>query len=779
MKNNENNNDTTESRINALDNSNILVISSNNDEDVHETLWKIQQQQQQQQQLIQVDGYISKRRAIGKSLCFLDLIPTTTISRQHQQEHDDNDYYGEQQFQPIQLMLRRDYYDADDFTTYLKIIQPGTFVRCIGSLQKGKGNNNDVLVVITTIKLKWMNGNPQHIRLILQNYIQKKYSNPQDIYEILPTELRRYLTTATAATDYQLEQVALKFIQQYNHPTYPPKEKMYPLLDPSKLMGSNSNQKVALLPPVPNKYLNPPPTSTTTVSTDPIMDDYHHYDSVSQLLHNTEEEEDLYQYINITGWIQTRRRFDKSITVLDIVDQIQPQPEPQGDGSSVVPPMMIWAVIHPQLFLAYNYNNSSSICQDYGFILCQDTHVTLNGKYHTSSQTLWIQKVHIQQCSWRPSVIEHLLYMKEQKSISEIEVNHALLLDGDYDSIIQNTTTPTTSSITERQWLSKQLSQRLQQKRVGNDKRQLLLSDDMTSINHKFETLRQDYPIEHVTAITTSLKNDHGSKKKKMPSDKNNSEAVDVHDGSRYQRSKEPQVAWMIHQIAQVIESHPSFHQRPLQILDIGGGKGHLSNALAQFFGPNTVQVRVIDISFGAIKNGQMRAKRQMLQNIQYRVQNATTLLSSPNDDGVDLVVGLHACGTLTDIALHYASHHRAAFVICSCCYLSNSHLPIISSGGKTIQTATDWLISANSSTTISTKEYQTLLKLAEIQGDYQMSHLATHSICSIRASAVNYYWYQAQQEKQKQYELSIAIKTMPIQYSTRNFCLVGLVQWK
>ena len=232
----------------------------------------------------------------------------------------------------------------------------------------------------------------------------------------------------------------------------------------------------------------------------------------------------------------------------------------------------------------------------------------------------------------------------------------------------------------------------------------------------------------------------------------------------------------MIHQIAQVIESHPYFHKRPLQILDIGGGKGHLSNALAQYFGPNTVEVRVIDISFGAIKNGQMRAKRQMLQNIQYRVQNATTLLTSPNnDERVDLVVGLHACGTLTDIALHYASHHRAAFVICSCCYMSNSHLPLISAGGKTIQTATDWLISANTTTTISTKDYQTLLKSAEIQGDYQTSHLATHSICSIRASAVNYYWYQTQ--KEQQHDLSIAIKTMPIQYSTRNFCLVGLVQ--
>ena len=41
----------------------------------------------------------------------------------------------------------------------------------------------------------------------------------------------------------------------------------------------------------------------------------------------------------------------------------------------------------------------------------------------------------------------------------------------------------------------------------------------------------------------------------------------------------------------------------------------------------------------------------------------------------VDIVVALHACGVLSDVALGHASCFLASFVICPCCFCSNPNL--------------------------------------------------------------------------------------------------------
>ena len=46
-----------------------------------------------------------------------------------------------------------------------------------------------------------------------------------------------------------------------------------------------------------------------------------------------------------------------------------------------------------------------------------------------------------------------------------------------------------------------------------------------------------------------------------------------------------------------------------MKIVDIGGGKGLLSNLLAETL--EDVEVQVVDISRGAIRNGMMRAVRE------------------------------------------------------------------------------------------------------------------------------------------------------------------------
>jgi hypothetical protein len=50
---------------------------------------------------------------------------------------------------------------------------------------------------------------------------------------------------------------------------------------------------------------------------------------------------------------------------------------------------------------------------------------------------------------------------------------------------------------------------------------------------------------------------------------------------------------------------------------------------------------------------------------------------SSTSSGGVDLVVALHACGALSDVAVAQAVRLQAAFLVCPCCFCSNKHLKL------------------------------------------------------------------------------------------------------
>ena len=53
---------------------------------------------------------------------------------------------------------------------------------------------------------------------------------------------------------------------------------------------------------------------------------------------------------------------------------------------------------------------------------------------------------------------------------------------------------------------------------------------------------------------------------------------------------KRPQLRFMTQEIGAVLHAHPAWGKRPLHIVDIGGGKGLLSEHLAREFG-DAVQV--------------------------------------------------------------------------------------------------------------------------------------------------------------------------------------------
>jgi len=219
--------------------------------------------------------------------------------------------------------------------------------------------------------------------------------------------------------------------------------------------------------------------------------------------------------------------------------------------------------------------------------------------------------------------------------------------------------------------------------------------------------------------------------------------------GTNWASKKRPQLEWMQNQIRCVLESHPDFGKRKLSILDIGGGKGFLANLLGGSI--EDVEINVVDISVGAIKNGEMKAKRLNVP-VNYQVADASSVGLDVN---ADVVVALHACGHLSDVALAHAVHRDAGFVICPCCYNSNPHLRVPSS----TQIVSEWL-------GLPDNDWMALKLLAEVQGNFPLASKAIGVICALRAQAV---------EEKSGVKRAVEIKSFPIQYSTRNTVLIGM----
>jgi hypothetical protein len=211
---------------------------------------------------------------------------------------------------------------------------------------------------------------------------------------------------------------------------------------------------------------------------------------------------------------------------------------------------------------------------------------------------------------------------------------------------------------------------------------------------------------------------------------------------------------WMAKQVQYVIESHPDYGQRPLKLLDVGGGRGLLANHLATHL--DGIEIEVIDIAQGAIQNGAMRSRRRQLA-VKYTAGDA----SQVNFRGtVDIVVALHACGVLSDVAMAQAVSNNAAFVICPCCFRSNRNLrvPVLSSIHNEPIPVEEWL-------GVEEEKFSALQMLAEVQGNIPLSSKAMHSICALRAAAF---------ERHTNAPVRVSIRTFPLAYSTRNYCLVG-----
>ena len=133
-------------------------------------------------------------------------------------------------------------------------------------------------------------------------------------------------------------------------------------------------------------------------------------------------------------------------------------------------------------------------------------------------------------------------------------------------------------------------------------------------------------------------------------------------DGSYWQRKKRPQLLIMAKIVADLLQCHPRWGdaQRPLHVLDIGGGKGLLAQHLAERFGPECVNVTVVDVNERAIAIGETRVARRSassaaLTNLRFVVGDASELSQRGVLGDVDVVIGLHACGGLSDLIIAHA----------------------------------------------------------------------------------------------------------------------------
>jgi hypothetical protein len=304
--------------------------------------------------------------------------------------------------------------------------------------------------------------------------------------------------------------------------------------------------------------------------------------------------------------------------------------------------------------------------------------------------------------------------------------------------------------LTERQWKSTQISQTLQ----GSHTRMGRVSPEMLRILASFQQMRDNFPVHNEDSLMRGA-TDNGT-------DYENGLLSTNLPGTWWQRKKRPQLEFMGRQIQNVMQSHPDYGTRKLRVLDVGGGKGMLATYLAQLLG-DAVQLQVIDIAGGAIRKGIMRSKRLDL-SVKYSVGDASQF-----EEETDVVVALHACGTLSDVALGHAVNHGASFVVCPCCFRSNPHLlvPVCSGGGNDRQ-----FLSAQELVGVDADDFDTIKSLAEVQGDARMASEAMHTICAMRAAAV----VQRHSAKRKE-SLQVSIKTFPVSFSTRNFCIVGKIE--
>ena len=188
---------------------------------------------------------------------------------------------------------------------------------------------------------------------------------------------------------------------------------------------------------------------------------------------------------------------------------------------------------------------------------------------------------------------------------------------------------------------------------------------------------------------------------------------------------KQPQVRWMVQRIKELLPS-------PTHVLDVGGGRGDLASSIALAF--EHTLVTVVDKNKSSLEAGRDYAEKIGVgerMNFVYAdfmefVTDRDKFLPSSVPQ-VDLVVGLHACGDLSDLALSYAKLVESSFMVCPCCYTKRYLLDF----------EPTWY------TCIDPNDLKVVRRLAEINEKRAMSRRAITVINSMRLNCFSSSEYQ------------------------------------
>jgi len=148
------------------------------------------------------------------------------------------------------------------------------------------------------------------------------------------------------------------------------------------------------------------------------------------------------------------------------------------------------------------------------------------------------------------------------------------------------------------------------------------------------------------------------------------------------EEKKAPQIAWLLRELGKCRNGSDSSFKH---VLDIGGGRADLSLAIASML--PSARVSIIDRNAASLDAGRERAEALGLhQRVRFfdldvcdliRESSSSVESVHPALEGVDLFVGLHACGGLTDRIIELAVQHSAAFIVVPCCFCRSDPLGV------------------------------------------------------------------------------------------------------
>ena len=258
---------------------------------------------------------------------------------------------------------------------------------------------------------------------------------------------------------------------------------------------------------------------------------------------------------------------------------------------------------------------------------------------------------------------------------------------------------------------------------------------------------------------------------------------------------KRPQIQWMLQLIQRVVQETQVQHaRRTLQLVDVGGGRGDLSMALAASFAHDqskmdssyqSAHITVIDINQTSLEAGKARAAAAGLESYmsfvlcdlgdKEQIQDLL-LLSKQEDTTFDLIFGLHCCGGVAEAAVELALTYHASFCVSTCCFRSNNKLASLSR-------LSEEMVSSKYDTHTPQERERHLQQhrqdrdlvtcLATID-DGQGQHCAIRAINAMRLVAAEERVHQ--NEDNSGARLKTWQESFPIQYSIQNRVMIGIM---